>query len=158
MTSDRKKFVWAAVCIVLAAFLISRFCFRVTLIKGESMSPALAGPRLGLLSLMDRDFRRGDIVEFRCSGLRTVLIKRIAALPGDSVFIDKKGHLLVNGRPSEIYPPMVKFAQAGLASKELRLLEDQFFLIGDNVNKSRDSRFPEVGAVSRKDIIGKLIL
>ena len=35
--------------------------------------------------------------------------------------------------------------------------EDEYFVLGDNRNHSQDSRWSDVGNVSRDDIIGKVI-
>ena len=43
----------------------------------------------------------------------------------------------------------------GLASDPITLGEDEYFVMGDNRNYSKDSRFPDVGNIKRADIIGK---
>ena len=43
----------------------------------------------------------------------------------------------------------------GLAAEEIRLGEDEYFVLGDNRNNSKDSRVPEVGNIEREDIIGR---
>ena len=44
---------------------------------------------------------------------------------------------------------------AVLASEKITLGEDEYFVLGDNRNASEDSRFPDVGNIKRKDIIGR---
>ncbi len=36
--------------------------------------------------------------------------------------------------------------------------EDSFFVLGDNRRNSDDSRYPDVGFINKKDIVGKAIL
>ena len=43
----------------------------------------------------------------------------------------------------------------GLAAEEITLGDDEYFVLGDNRNVSEDSRYPDVGNIKRKDIIGR---
>jgi len=36
--------------------------------------------------------------------------------------------------------------------------QDEFFALGDNRQNSIDSRFDEIGIITKKDILGKVIL
>lgn len=78
-------------------------------------------------------------------------IKRVVASPGDVVLI-KDGILYVNGKKANY--KFDKIDDAGLAQKEIKLKEDEFFCMGDNVNHSKDSRI--LGPIPRKTIMGKL--
>jgi signal peptidase I len=49
-------------------------------------------------------------------------------------------------------------ANYGLASEEITLEENEYFVLGDNRNNSEDSRFASVGMIRRDDIIGKAFL
>jgi signal peptidase I len=77
-------------------------------------------------------------------------IKRVIAVPGDSVEIKNRA-VFVNGRPlSEPYlnePP-------GYFMPELSIPEGQYFVLGDNRNHSNDSHTGWV--VPSEDIIGKV--
>ena len=42
-----------------------------------------------------------------------------------------------------------------LAAEEITLGDDEYFVLGDNRNVSEDSRYPDVGNIKRKDIIGR---
>ena len=46
-------------------------------------------------------------------------------------------------------------AYAGRAEQEVLLGEDEYFVLGDNRNNSKDSRDPSVGNISRDEIIGR---
>jgi signal peptidase I len=45
---------------------------------------------------------------------------------------------------------------AGVAEKPVKLMEDEYFLIGDNADSSEDSRFSNVGNIHRSQITGKI--
>ena len=53
------------------------------------------------------------------------------------------------------YPAMT---DAGLAEEPITLGTNQYFVLGDNRNNSRDGRYPEVGNIKRSDITGRAFL
>ena len=119
------------------------------------MAPSFHNMQLVLLDKHSREYSYGDVIAFRCEELDTVLVKRVAACPGDTVQI-KEGVLFVNGAVSEVYGLAVSFEYAGLAEEKLVLGSDEYFVIGDNVSESKDSRYEEVGAVDAGDVIGRV--
>lgn len=100
---------------------------------------------------------RGDIVIFTTPDSDKNFIKRVVALPGETIEIADKT-VFINGR--ELEEPYAQFTmddyQADRDTLPARQLEDdQFFLMGDNRDESYDSRF--VGAIERKAIIGRAL-
>ncbi len=149
-----KKLIIAAAAVV-AAFIVSSFFFQFTLIKGESMSPAYKDMELNIINKLDKNPEHGDVVAIDHKGLSEVIIKRIAACPGDTVLIkDKK--LFVNGSVPDLYKDTL-FDYGGIAEKEIVLSPEEYFVIGDNVSQSRDSRYEEVGIINSSSIMGKLL-
>ena len=101
--------------------------------------------------------KRGDIIAFRTSEDKkaSIHIKRVIALPGETVQI-KDGQILING---EVYNEKDEFpaiTNAGLASEPITVGKGQYFVLGDNRNNSEDSRFSDIGNISKKYIVGKL--
>jgi len=82
-----------------------------------------------------------------------VLVKRVAACPGDSVGMSA-GHLLRNGRPvAESIPPALDTLDSFPA---VQLGADEYFLLGDNRRVSVDSR--EFGPVRAAQVLGQVVL
>lgn len=150
------KWIISAVCIIVLARIISTYWYQLTLIQGDSMRPSYHDRQLVILDKRSQDFEVGDIIAFRCEGLSSNLVKRIVAGPGDYVLI-QDGKLYVNNRPSNVYQYDVFIDYAGIAEKGIVLESEQYFVLGDNIAQSRDSRYQEVGIVNKADIIGKVM-
>ncbi len=139
--------------IAAAAWLCSTYLVQFALIQGDSMSPAYRSWEPTLILRCVRKYSRGDVVAFHCEGLHRDLVKRIVALPGDTVEI-RENLFFVN---DQISPWVTGAIRApGTIRGELILREGEYFVLGDNVDRSRDSRFPEVGIVTEGQILGKL--
>ena len=157
-TIDSNKLqILLAIFVLLAAFYISLNFYQFMLIQGESMVPAYHNLQLVILDKHTDDYTYGDVIAFRCEGLNAVLVKRIVACPGDSVII-REGILYVNGEVSTIFPSDCQFDYAGIAETEMELDTEQYFVIGDNIGESKDSRYQEVGRVDEMTILGEIIV
>ena len=145
----RKLFVYAAVVIGLTFFVIT-FVAQRTQVNGESMYPALHDKDNLIVDKFSYHFcdpKRYDIVVFPYHYKdRTYYIKRVIGLPGETVQI-KDGCVYIDGQRLDEHFSEEKIQNAALASEP--------FVLGDNRNASEDSRFPDVGKVKRKEIIGR---
>lgn len=118
----------------------------------ESMEPTImAGDKfVGDLAYYDNGkIERGDIVVY--SQAEKTHVKRVIALPGESIRFDE-GMVMIDGKPMEadivendIFGPW----------EELSLADDEYYVIGDANEKSRDSR--HFGPIQKEDIKGKVI-
>ena len=149
----RKKIIIILV-VLFGTFYISQNLFQLNLIQGESMYPAYRNLQLTLIDKRATDFQHGDVIVFYCPSLDCTMVKRIIAVPKESVLISD-GNVFVNGIKSPHVFGTVAFG--GITSNELLLEENQYFVLGDYYAQSKDSRYDEIGPVNRKDIIGRLI-
>ncbi len=123
------------------------------------MEPSYASgqPVLLLKFGLPEDLDYGDVVVIRREDLGRDIIKRIAALPGDTVQITD-GLLYVNGEEHSTPANLSPMEDAGNAAAPITLAPGEYFVLGDNRNHSIDSRFGEVGIIQVSTIAGKVIL
>ena len=87
-------------------------------------------------------------------------IKRVVALPGETVSVNNKGEVIINNKkflePYDINNcSESSFNNCG-EFKDLRVPEDHVFVLGDNRSNSWDGRYwPGSKFLHKKDIIGK---
>lgn len=152
-----REYAWLfAGSLAVALFLVT-FVAQPFVVQGSSMEPSLhEGERLIVSKLTYRwgAPARGDVVVFRYPANRRLrFIKRVVALPGETVAI-RDGRVLIDGRPlKEEYLNDVTLGEFG----PVRVPAGHLFLLGDNRANSRDSRYPEVGMVAYREVIGKAV-
>lgn len=153
------SFILYLIVIVVLTFLMIRYVGQRTRVDGSSMENTLTnGDNLIVdkISYRFHEPERFDIIVFPYQYKEdTYFIKRIIGMPGETVQITDKGEILINGEELvESYGREV-IKDPGLASDPITLGEDEYFVMGDNRNYSKDSRFPDVGNIRQADIIGK---
>lgn len=109
------------------------------------------------------DYNKGDVVIFDFNGIN--LIKRVIATEGDTIRIENN-KVFVNGTQlEEIYLPegrvttLPDSSRSTLREGEDNIVpENSYFLMGDNREISKDSRYSDVGFVERKQLKGRVFL
>ncbi len=136
------------------------FVMQTVKVHGPSMEPALENNDtvvLNKLSYVFGSVERGDIVAIRAiGGEGDYDIKRVIAVPGDKVAV-VGGRFLVNDSyidPS--YDPGTVIS-VGRMDQSIVLGENEYFVIGDNLSSSEDSRFSTYGNVNKNEIRGRIV-
>jgi signal peptidase I len=149
--------------LVLAAasyFLISQFLLQSVKVVGRSMVPTLYDSERYLLNRWVYHVhapRHSDVVVLRDPSDNGFSVKRIIAVPGDSIYL-KDGSVYVNGcKLNEGYlaPGTPTFTDSKYANQLILCGKDHYFLLGDNRKNSVDSR--TYGPVPRRNIVGPII-
>ncbi|MBD5468980.1 MAG: signal peptidase I [Lachnospiraceae bacterium] len=150
-----------AFCMAVAVFLafVIIYCIGIkTSVIGDSMSPTLTNGQEILINQLVYTVsspKRGDVIVFLPNGNQNAhyYVKRVVGLPGETVQI-RNGQVYIDG---ERYHGMEydKISDAGIAEYPVTLEKNEYFVLGDNVNSSEDSRSANIGVVHGDDIIGK---
>lgn len=161
--------------VIALALLVVAYLFLVipNQVDGESMMPNFENNQLLLtnkiiqvigdkkfMSKRDYNYKSGDVVIFQKPD-HPDFIKRVIGLPGDEVMIlDGRVHL--NGKMiTETYLPADRLSRTYSFMSEGETVvvpEGHYFLMGDNRNNSKDSRFSDIGFVSRAHIKGRVFV
>ncbi len=133
--------------IILVVLVLRTFVITPIVVQGESMVPTLAGDEVMILKKYDTSYERFDIVVVNKSVEGDNLIKRVIGLPGETIrYTD--GKLYINDKVVKD-----KYAFGNTNNfREIKLGEDEYFVMGDNRAISLDSRV--LGIIKHDEIEG----
>lgn len=168
----KELFEWVKSIVFAGVFVFALQLFVVpTTIYHTSMVPTLQ-PKDMVIIQKTKNVEIGDIIVFNSdmtfgvSGVEELpfyrrlfvnenttkkLIKRVIAGPGDKIKIDG-GDVYVNDVLLD--EPYINASAYNIIYIE-EIPEDQYFVMGDNREWSKDSRDPEVGLIEKERIVGK---
>ena len=136
----------------LICFLIIKFIMMSVIVNGSSMNPTLYNGDFGFSFVITKNIKlnRFDTVVIKADEDKKI-VKRLIGLPNETVeFIDNS--LYIDGKLIE-----QDFSYQGYTQDlKVSLNEDQYFVLGDNREYSRDSRY--YGPFSSKQILSSHIL
>lgn len=150
----------------MIVYIITTFAFQNMYVVGGSMFPTLQNGEAVLvnkLTYLVEEPRRNDIVAFKHvdrSNNEINFVKRIVGIPGDKIEVIND-IIHVNGEP---------FWQAaddkheeskrlkGNMSYPIIVPEGAYFVLGDNIGNSIDSRYQQVGIIPQNELIGKIFI
>ncbi len=156
---DFFQFLLYLAVVGLITFVVVHYVAQRTVVKGSSMEPTLSDGDHLIVDKITYCFREPERFEIVVFPYRyeedTFYIKRVIGLPGETVRIDEQGIIYIDGEELiESYGREV-IRNAGMASEEITLGEEEYFVLGDNRNNSADSRAEDVGLIERSDLIGR---
>ena len=110
----------------------------------------------------DHEPQRGDLVMFKHVQFDALLFKRVVAIGGDVVNQSPDG-ILVNGKPASLLdfsqvcgdPPKPERAYFPIEPRTMTVPPDSFYVVGDNLSSSLDSRMQEFGFVRIEELRGR---
>lgn len=145
--------------VLVVVFLIKNFVLINAVIPSGSMeNTIMTGDRVfgNRLAYRFGDPERGDIAIFRYPDDESELyIKRVMGLPGDTIEI-KDGLLYLNNSEEPLAEPYLKEIPTGDFGP-YQVPEGCYFMLGDNRNKSNDSRMWENTYVTRENVLAKAV-
>ena len=150
-----------AVLVFICIYILPNYVIQRTIVDGSSMEDTLMdGDNLYVekisyrLDMLDRF----DIIVFYPKGRdnEEYYVKRIIGMPGETIQIIN-GEIYINGEILVENYGKDPITDPGRAAFPITLGEDEYFVMGDNRKRSKDSRDIDVGNVSKENIGGKVI-
>lgn len=160
--TDVLSYLHDLVFIVAIVMLLFLLLFRVVIVSGTSMYDTLwDGDYLLLISnSLYHTPQYGDIIVAAKQSFQNgdPIVKRVIAVEGQTVDIDfEKGIVYVDGNAlDEPYTHTLTNLDEGTAFP-LTVDDGCVFVMGDNRNKSKDSRSTEIGLVDKREILGRAV-
>ncbi len=133
--------------IIMIVVVIRTFLITPVIVNGPSMKPTLKGKEIMLLKKFDTNYERFDIVVVNKSVDGENLIKRVIALPNETIEY-KHNKLYIN---DEVIEDTYGLGDTGNIQK-ITLSDDEYFIMGDNRENSTDSR--ELGVIKKSELEG----
>lgn len=171
-------FVEMFVLAVVFVILLLTLCFRLCRVDGPSMNQTLQDGEPLIVSNLFYTPKRGDIIVFhQTNGERETtsplnrynepIVKRVIATGGQHVKLDyaaKKVYVSDDETFEEsdvidesyAYFSGDTWRQSSTVT-EYHVPEGYLFVMGDNRNNSADSRYPEVGFVDERRVLGRVL-
>jgi signal peptidase I len=140
---------------VLLCVLISQFVLLPIRVQGVSMLPTYRENGVNAVNHLAYLFhppRRGDVVAIRYAGKHIMLLKRVVALPGETIRFHQ-GRVFINGELLD--EPYVQY-RCNWEHEEEVVGPDEYYVVGDN--RSMDFNDHTQGRAERKRIMGKVLL
>lgn len=135
------------VIVVIVTNCLYFFVITPTKISGDSMETTYSDGDIVLVNKVYKSIESGDIVIFYNNGLK--LIKRVIGVANDIIEISDS-ILYVNGIK------MFELEKGVFSNKTYYVEKEEYFVVGDNLNKSIDSRY--FGKITNIDIIGVILI
>lgn len=162
------SFVWELIKIVAISLAIiipvRYFLIQPFYVKGASMEPNFYDKEYLIVDEITYRFdqpQRGDIIVFRYpKDPQEFFIKRVIGLPGESIQLKNGQVIIYNKEHSDGFALAENYLASsvqtnGLTEDKIDLGDNQFYVLGDNRNESKDSRY--FGPVDKSFIIGRVM-
>lgn len=147
---------------IAALIIVSLLVLRVVVVSGTSMCRTLLdGDYLFVLSnIFYQNPEQGDVVVISKDSFDngSPIVKRVIATEGQTVDINfELGVVYVDGVMLEEEYTNTATNTMGTMSFPLTVEEGYIFVLGDNRNVSRDSRYTEIGLIAEEEVLGKVV-
>lgn len=148
---------WSLIGGIAAVLFAIGNLYQPTVVVGESMAPTLSD---GKVIYIDRLYykthrpQRGEVVVFVHNG--DTYVKRVYRAPGETVhYLTSGGSWVGFVQPERVEEVRKRYTGHGTNVRlvELRVPDDEVYVLGDNIPKSEDSR--ELGPIPISECLGR---
>lgn len=136
--------------IIFGQILKNRVFFSSTVI-GDSMKPTYEDGDIVCVNKLET-VSQGDVLAIDDGKW---IIKRCIATPGDTIQIIDSVVYINDVEYKEDYLYSTEPYESGIAKNKITLGKDEYFVMGDNRQVSKDSRI--IGVINKKQILGVVI-
>lgn len=142
--------------------LIFTFVVRVIVVSGPSMENTLLNGDAMLVWTLGYEPKQGDVVVLtQPSYQEDSIVKRVIATGGQTVDINYATNTVtVDGKVLEedYIKEWMLVPSYGTGNSHITVPEGHLFVMGDNRNESADSRYPVIGVIDARCVIGKALM
>ena len=163
-SAGRELYLNVRVLVVMMALFVLLFTFvaRVIVVSGPSMQNTLFGGDLILVWSIGYTPKQGDVVVLTQESYQEdSIVKRVIATAGQRVDVDYDSNTVyVDGVALEedYIKERMRMPFWGEGVNHVVVPEGCIFVMGDNRNQSADSRYPDIGIVDTRSVIGHGVL
>ncbi|MBE6842434.1 MAG: signal peptidase I [Ruminococcus sp.] len=163
---------------IFIVLLIFTYLLRISDVSGPSMEPTLQDKDRVVISPLCYEPKQNDIIIVDSSALGKLIVKRVIAVGGQTVDIDfESGIVYVDGEQvdEQLYVKNEDGSEPELKADHfvntlttenmqafenypIEVPEGSVFVLGDNRNRSKDSKHSELGFVPEEEVVGKVIM
>lgn len=158
LKSRRRKKALMIVLVCSILIISTNIVFTNYKIPFSSMEPTIEAGKNCFINKLAYKFSKPKNNDIAYVGLEVNNSKwndvyRIIGVPGDTVLI-KDGYVYVNGELLE-EDYLIGISEGGIASQEITIKENEYFIMGDDVNNAYDSRY--FGCIDNDSIMGEVL-
>ena len=150
------------VFVLAALILVFTFVVRIIVVSGSSMENTLQDGDSMLVWCLGYEPKQGDVVVLtQRSYQNDSLVKRVIATEGQRVDINyETGTVYVDGTALEedYIKEIMRVPSYGEGLNHVTVPEGCIFVMGDNRNDSADSRYPSIGIIDNRSVIGRAVM
>ena len=150
------------VFVLAALILVFTFVVRIIVVSGSSMENTLQNGDSMLVWCLGYEPKQGDVVVLtQRSYQEDSLVKRVIATEGQRVDIDyETSTVYVDGvaLQEDYIKEAMEIPNYGEGLNHVTVPEGCIFVMGDNRNDSADSRYPSIGIIDTRSVIGRAVM